>query len=266
MIGSVIVLVALGCTSGEPVAPTPAEPAVVPQEGPQAEPPVAADPAPAPLPAPTDQQYAASHILIAWAGAVRAPKGTTRTKAQARELAERLRDKILADGSLEQLAREHSDGPSAPRGGSIGVYMTGTMVPDFEAAVASVQPGELGPLVETPFGWHVVRRDAVTQVRVRHLLVSHSGAHQSVSERTRDEARAIADTALGRIQAGEDFAAVVAELSDDAPTAQHGGDIGWIAPGQMVPGFEAAAMALAKGQTSEVVETAYGFHVLNRTE
>lgn len=236
---------------------------------PAAPPPEAAqqiEPAPEPaLPDPTEPRYAATHALIAWRGAVGAKASVTRTEAEAEALAEQLHRRAAEGEPLEELARAHSDGPSAPRGGRLGVYLTGTMVPDFEAAVASVEPGALAPLVRTPFGWHVARRDPVVHARARHIQVSFAGAWRSTATRSRAEARLLLEEAQAALKAGADFSEVARRTSDDV-TASVGGDLGEVAPGQMVPAFEDALFALAPGQISEIVETPYGLHLVQRLE
>jgi peptidyl-prolyl cis-trans isomerase SurA len=245
-----LMLLACGLLPGEvPVAPSPApSPATV------AEPSVGVEP--------TEPRYAGSHILIAWSGAVQAPAGTTRSEQEARLLAEQLRARAERE-SFEELARSHSDDPSGRRGGSLGVWLTGTMVPDFERAIAAIQPGELGPIVRTPFGWHVIRRDAIHEVEIAHIQIAFQGALRADTSRTRDEALASIQAVAGRLAAGEDFAAIARELSDDSSGAA-GGELGRIARGQMMPAFEDAAFALDPGATSPIVETPYGFHLLRR--
>lgn len=249
-----ILALLLGCPAPEPP----------PEPPPQAQPEAVVEVLPQ-LPEPTEARYAASHVLITWEGAVRARAGIHRDEAQARILAQELHQRAEAGESLEQLAISYSDGPSAPRGGVLGVYATGTMVPEFERAVASVEPGQLAPLTRSPFGWHVIRRDPVEEIRVSHLLVAWDGSLRSATRRSKDEAHQRATEALTRLQAGEDFAALASELSDDS-TRMVGGDLGLLARGQMVPAFEDAAFALEPGQHSELVETPYGFHLVMRTE
>jgi parvulin-like peptidyl-prolyl isomerase len=217
------------------------------------------------LVAPTEPRYAASQILVAWAGAVGAVPTVTRTEAEARTLAEEIHRRAQAGEDFAALARERSDSPSGRRGGSIGVYLTGTMVPEFESAVAAVPTSSIAPLTRTPFGWHVIRRDAIEEVSASHLLVAWMDANRSASFRTQDEARVRAEEALGRIEQGEPFAVVARELSDD-PSAMLGGDIGVVARGQMVPAFEDAVFGLEVGAHSGVVETPYGYHVILRTK
>lgn len=85
-----------------------------------------------------------------------------------------------------------------------------------------------------------------TEYNASHLLVA-----------TEEEAAA----AKARIDAGEDFAALAAELSSDN-TASNGGNLGWFAAGMMVEPFEVAVMALEPGQVSDPVQTQFGWHLI----
>ena len=96
-------------------------------------------------------------------------------------------------------------------------------------------------------------------VGASHLLVAvarDATAEQKAAGRKR------AEELRARLVAGEDFAAVAREASQDPGSAPRGGDLGRVHRGQTVPEFESAAFALAPGALSEVVETQYGFHVI----
>ncbi|MFO7950824.1 MAG: peptidylprolyl isomerase [Candidatus Fermentibacteraceae bacterium] len=99
----------------------------------------------------------ASHILIAYQGAARA--AATRSQGEARQLAEELSGLIEGDSlTFEDAAIEYSDCPSGAQGGDLGSFGRGSMVPAFEEAAFSLEPGEVSGIVETDFGYHLIKR------------------------------------------------------------------------------------------------------------
>jgi protein-disulfide isomerase len=100
----------------------------------------------------------ARHILIQFAGSLRAPEEVTRDRPAAAELAERLRRRAALGEDFAGLAQANSDGPSASMGGDLGSFTRGDLTPAFERVVFGIKPGEIGPVVETPFGYHVILR------------------------------------------------------------------------------------------------------------
>ncbi|MGC8837598.1 MAG: peptidylprolyl isomerase [Anaerolineae bacterium] len=89
------------------------------------------------------------------------------------------------------------------------------------------------------------------QVHARHILVNNE-----------EMARLV----LNRLKAGDDFAAVAKEFSQDTSTKDQGGDLGWFPRGRMVPEFEEAAFSLPVGEVSEPVKTQYGYHIIKVEE
>ncbi|WP_350286251.1 peptidylprolyl isomerase [uncultured Croceitalea sp.] len=101
----------------------------------------------------------ASHILIVYEGAERANPEIKRTKEEAEEEAKRLLAEAKKDGvDFTVLARDNSDGPSAPRGGDLGYFQEGIMADEFNDFCFNNEVGSIG-LVETQFGFHVIKVD-----------------------------------------------------------------------------------------------------------
>ena len=211
---------------------------------------------------------AASHILIHHAGSSGSASEVTRTKEEALTFAGELAARARAGEDFGELAKQYSNGPSAPRGGSLGVFPSGRMVPAFSAACAMLEVGEVSDPVETQFGYHVIRRDREVEVlSARHILVMHSESTRvppSVT-RSKDEALARAREALEKARSDADFAELAGEYSD-GPTNVSGGDLGVFPKGRMVPEFDDAAFALEVGAISDIVETQFGYHIILRYE
>jgi len=98
--------------------------------------------------------------------------------------------------------------------------------------------------------------------RARHILVSTPDSDEDTINAARDKAGQIVD----RLDAGEDFAALAAELSDDPASAATGGDLGFFGPGIMTPEFEQAVFAMNIGERGKPVRTDFGFHVIELLE
>lgn len=102
------------------------------------------------------------------------------------------------------------------------------------------------------------------QVRASHILLMYAGSARSTATRSKDEALQEINDLKTAVKGGADFGELARERSD-CPSGQEGGDLGWFSPGMMVPEFDDAAFALGVGDSSEVVETAFGYHLIQRT-
>jgi peptidyl-prolyl cis-trans isomerase NIMA-interacting 1 len=109
--------------------------------------------------APSGERISAAHILVAYKGSRRAAPTVTRTKEEARKRAEQLLAKARKGDDFGQLARENSDDPTAKaRGGDLGTFDRSTMVKEFADPAFALKPGQVSAVVETDFGFHVIKR------------------------------------------------------------------------------------------------------------
>ena len=102
------------------------------------------------------------------------------------------------------------------------------------------------------------------QVKVSHILIKTPlpAPGQKEDEKGVAESRAKAEDVLKQVKAGGDFAKLAEKYSDDPGSAKSGGELGWIGRGRTVPEFEKTAFSLGKGQTSDLVKSSYGFHII----
>ncbi|MEO8946592.1 MAG: peptidylprolyl isomerase [Gemmatimonadaceae bacterium] len=120
---------------------------------------------------------AASHILILTKGQ------SPQQKAAAKKKMEALRAEATS-ANFAALAKANSqDTPSAARGGSLGVFRKGAMVPQFEQALLALKPGEISPVIETEYGYHIIRRPTYEEIKP-DLLQASKGRSMQVAEST----------------------------------------------------------------------------------
>lgn len=143
-----------------------------------------------------------------------APKPTTEQKARARAKAESLLVEIKKGGDFEMIAkRESMDQASKPTGGDLGWNRRGAMVPQFERMMFALNPGQISPVVETAFGYHIIRVDRVqaAEVHAHHILIMPEIDSADVTR-----ARTQADSIAKAWREGANFDSLVAKFHDPA--------------------------------------------------
>ena len=104
----------------------------------------------------------------------------------------------------------------------------------------------------------------MSTVRASHILLMYKGSMRSSATRSKAEAEQQIQQILGQLQQGASFADLAKQHSD-CPSKSKGGDLGSFGRGQMVGPFEDAAFGLQVGSMSGVVETPFGYHIIQRT-
>ncbi len=104
----------------------------------------------------------------------------------------------------------------------------------------------------------------MSQVRASHILLMYKGSMRSTASRSKDEALQQITDLKTQIDSGADFADLARQHSD-CPSSSSGGDLGSFGRGQMVKPFEDATYSMDVGQTSGIVETDFGYHLIQRT-
>jgi len=120
---------------------------------------------------PEFEQVSARHILIAFEGSPASREDHLRSDEEARAYADKLRADILAGADFAEVAKAESDDTfSGEKGGDLGAFGRGQMVPEFENAVFGGKIGEVGEIVRTQFGYHIIEvtdRSAKSLAEVR---------------------------------------------------------------------------------------------------
>lgn len=145
--------------------------------------------------------------------------------------------------------------------------------PEKYAALAdplfALQVGEVSEPIKFPFGWVIAKRCAVEKIHTRHILIRYKGAKNAEPKIKRDKAAAqkLAEKLLADAsKPGADFEALAKKNSEDG-SSERGGDVGSVGRGMFAPAYEDAAFALTKPlELTKVVETDFGFHIIQRVD
>lgn len=235
-------------------------------------------PTPPVLPEPHEPpaQIGVEALVVGFAGAKGVASDVTRSREQALQRAQLLANTARSGTEkFSALVTSYSDQPplSDAAGAGMPVTRDSPELPQAALQVAfALDVYGISPPVETEEGYIIVMRmgdpaGGPLQVAARHILIRHKDSQRSDSEvtRTRDQAQALAASIAQKAQAADaDFEALAAQYSEEPGADRSHGDLGLFGRGQMVPSFEQAVFALEVGEVSDVVESPFGFHVIQR--
>src|SRR3989442_8169702 len=203
------------------------------------------------------EQVRARHILVKTA----ADAGPD-AKAAARKKAEELLAKVKAGADFGVLAKERSeDAGSAANGGDLGLFRWGRMTPALGGAAFALQGGGLRDVVETPFGFHVIKVEEHRPGGVKPLETVHDEIVDTLKrERSLALARKQAEEDRRKIARGTPFAeALAGRTIEETPPFAKGAE----GPGVgRVPSFAESAFALREGEVSDLIESPEAIYLL----
>ncbi len=194
------------------------------------------------------------------------------------ERANDLLARLQAGADFSELAKKYSmERTSAARGGQWGIFERTPRDAALRAACFRIQVGEVAGPIESPFGWHLVKRVPPSQIdpaladdvlaRVRCILIAFKNAPRlnQVVTRSYSEAEQFAKQLAERIQRGEDMAQLAREHDDDRTGRERSGDLGWIRRHtRPLPPFLERVFVEPKGQVIGPLPTEVGWVILRR--
>ena len=204
-------------------------------------------------------EYRLANILI------RVPDAASADEIQAADRrAQELYQQLQQGADFAQLAIASSASETALEGGNMGWRKAAQLPTPFDSMIGALSVGETTEPVRTPGGFILIKllekRGGETQVRdevhVRHVLIKPSEI------RSEAETKRLAERVYERIMAGEDFAELAKDFSEDPGSALNGGDLNWIDPNALVPEFRAVMAQTESGEVSKPFKSAFGWHVL----
>lgn len=190
---------------------------------------------------------------------------------QADLVLERAQD-ILAQANngkdFRELAIANSADQSALKGGDLGWRKMAQLPGVFIDAVEDLQLGEISTPIRSGAGYHLLKlyerrgggERLVEQHFARHILIKPNQIRDQ--ETTLSQLNALRD----RVIAGEDFAELAKEYSEDPGSGLKGGELGWSTPGMFVPEFEKTMNTIALNEVSAPFSSQFGWHILQVTD
>jgi len=205
---------------------------------------------------------------------VRVPENASPEQIAARAArAEEVMRQLRTGADFARMAATYSDAPDALKGGEIGWRDADRLPPLFSTELRKIEAGQVTPILKTNVGFHILKlagkrslaeggadKTVVEQTRARHILIKVTPTMtEGEVKRKLLELKEKMDNNAATFEE-------LARLHSQDGSASKGGDLGWLYPGDTVPEFETAMNGLKPGETSDVVQSPFGFHLIQVVE
>lgn len=186
--------------------------------------------------------------------------------ANAKKRAEEALRKATSGVSFEEVVNEYSEEKESKNNGGYLGYVSKTTDADLQAWAEKANENDISKsLVTSVEGYNVLKRGKVRESEnereAKHILICYLGAKNCSATLTKEEALTKAQDIYTQVNAGN-FTALAKEHSTDPTVEMNGGDLGVVARGMMVPGFEEPLFNSEPGQIIGPVETEFGYHII----
>ncbi|NQV18083.1 MAG: peptidylprolyl isomerase [Armatimonadetes bacterium] len=188
-------------------------------------------------------------------------KPSEETKEKALIEINKIKNRLDDGEDFAELAKTESDCPSAGAGGDLGFFGKGMMVKPFEEVAFSLQLGEISEVVETGFGFHIIKLEEKEgdEIRVRHILKKIE-----INEDDIFSAENLMNNILEKLNSGEDFANLATEYSEDDSSAANEGIIGEFTKEEYPEMFKEYLENLDYGKYTSVIREGDVFYIFTK--
>jgi peptidyl-prolyl cis-trans isomerase SurA len=200
-----------------------------------------------------------SHIMVQY-------PGDRAGREKAKTTLDSLRTAILAGKAdwTETAAKYSVDRGTKNSGGLMGWIMPGRLPWRFEEAAYNTPKGEISEVINSGYGLHIIRVEDRSksrgEVQAQHILKLTARKSEAEAAKAKQQI----DSIYNVLKAGADFGEVAKRESEDPGSKSKGGMLDWFGRGMMVAEFDSTSFALADGEISAPVKTAYGYHIIKR--